>query len=63
MDIAIAFVILVVDFWALYEVLGSAAPARAKALWVLLVVVLPGIGFLAWIVAGPKRMRKTRVEE
>lgn len=61
MDIAIAFVILVVDFWALYEVLGSAVTATSKVLWTLLVVALPGIGFVVWLVSGPKRTRKRRV--
>ncbi|MCZ0812637.1 MAG: PLDc N-terminal domain-containing protein [Pseudomonadota bacterium] len=50
-------IILILDVWAIVSVLGSAALTGKKVLWVLLVLLLPLIGFLIWLVAGPRAVR------
>ncbi|MFT6407148.1 MAG: uncharacterized membrane protein YhaH (DUF805 family) [Arenicella sp.] len=45
---------LLVAIWAILTVLKSRASAGKKALWILLVLLLPLIGLLIWYLAGPK---------
>lgn len=47
-------IILALDVWALVSILGSTASNGRKALWVLVVFFLPIIGFLIWLIAGPR---------
>ncbi|EPX85053.1 PLDc N-terminal domain-containing protein [Salipiger mucosus] len=51
------FIVLVLDIWAIVSIIGSAASTGAKVLWVLLVLVLPVLGFIIWLIAGPKSAR------
>jgi hypothetical protein len=46
--------VLVLDIWALVSIVGSNASTGSKVLWCLLVILLPLIGFLIWLVAGPR---------
>lgn len=48
-------IILVLDIWAIVAIVGSGATTGSKVLWILLVLILPLIGFLIWLVAGPRR--------
>ncbi|MEM7508440.1 MAG: PLDc N-terminal domain-containing protein [Pseudomonadota bacterium] len=45
---------LALIIWAVLKIMGSGASTGAKVLWILLVVVLPLIGFIIWLLAGPK---------
>ncbi len=47
-------IVLALDIWALVSILGSSASTGRKVLWVLLVFFLPIIGFLIWLIAGPR---------
>lgn len=47
-------ILLALDIWAIISVLGSNASSGQKALWVLLIVVLPLLGFIIWLIAGPR---------
>lgn len=49
--------LLALDIWALVSILGSGATSGRKALWVLLVFLLPLIGFVVWLIAGPRARR------
>ncbi len=42
------------DVWAIISIVNSTAERRQKIIWVLVVAILPLLGFLAWLVAGPK---------
>jgi hypothetical protein len=46
---------LALAVYALINIIGSNASTGAKALWVLLVWLLPLLGLIIWFVAGPKR--------
>ena len=48
------FILLVLDVWAIVSVVGSTASTGKKVLWVLLVLILPLVGFLIWLLAGPR---------
>lgn len=47
-------IILALDLWAILSVAGSTASTTRKVLWILLIVVLPILGFLIWLIAGPR---------
>ena len=51
-------IILVLDIWAIISIIGSAASTGKKGLWVLLVLSLPVIGFIIWLIAGPRSGQK-----
>jgi len=50
----IGLLLLVAAVWAIVNIAQSGASAGGKALWIVLVLVLPLVGFLAWLVAGPR---------
>jgi hypothetical protein len=51
-------IVLVADVWAIVNVLGSESTNGRKVLWTVLIILLPVLGFLIWLLAGP-RSRKT----
>lgn len=50
----IGLLVLIADIYAIYNVFTSAASTGAKVLWTLLIIILPVIGFIIWLVAGPR---------
>jgi succinate dehydrogenase/fumarate reductase cytochrome b subunit len=46
--------VLIADVWAIVNVFQSGADTAKKVLWTVLVIVLPVLGFLIWLLAGPK---------
>ncbi len=50
----IGLLLLVAAVWAVVNIAQSVASTGAKALWIVFVLVLPLVGFLAWLVAGPR---------
>lgn len=42
------------DLWAFVSVFRSDRSVNSKALWSLLIAVLPVLGVLIWAVAGPR---------
>ena len=47
-------IILALDIWAIVSVLGSRAGTGSKVLWTLAILILPLLGFIAWLIAGPR---------
>jgi len=47
-------IILALNIWAIISIVGSSASTGRKVLWVLLVLVLPVVGFIIWLLAGPR---------
>lgn len=50
----LGFLILVLDIWAVLQIVQSSASNGAKALWIAIVVVLPLLGLIIWYLLGPK---------
>jgi len=46
--------VLIVDVWAIVNILQSGADTGKKVLWTVLVIVLPVLGFILWYLFGPK---------
>lgn len=49
-----SLLILLGDIWAIVNIAQSRATTGAKALWIILVLVLPLLGLIIWYFAGPK---------
>lgn len=47
-------IILALDIWAIVSIIGSGTSTGKKVLWVLLVLILPLVGFIIWLLAGPR---------
>jgi hypothetical protein len=50
----IGLLVLAADIYAIIQVLGSGASTAAKIVWVLVILILPVLGFIAWLIAGPR---------
>jgi len=55
MSSLIGLVILVLDIWAIINIIQSKKDLMKKVLWILLVVILPLVGLIIWYFMGPKK--------
>lgn len=55
MEFLLGLIVLILDIWAIVNIVGSGSSILAKILWTLLILVLPVVGFVIWLVAGPRR--------
>ena len=46
--------VLIADLYAIYQVLTSNASTAAKVVWTLAILILPVLGFIVWLIAGPR---------
>jgi hypothetical protein len=53
----LGLLVLLLDIYALYNIFTSAASTGAKVIWTLVILILPLLGFIAWLVAGPRGSR------
>jgi hypothetical protein len=47
-------ILLALNIWALIKIVQSGASTGTKVIWVLVVLILPLLGFLAWLIFGPR---------
>jgi len=47
-------IVLIADVWAIVNILQGAADTGKKVLWTVLVIALPVLGFILWLLFGPK---------
>lgn len=50
----IGLLVLVLDIWAIINILSAPASTGSKLLWILLILVLPVIGVILWFFLGPR---------
>jgi hypothetical protein len=50
-------IVLGLDLYAIISIFGSHRGTGTKVLWVLLIMVLPILGFIIWLIAGPRPVR------
>ncbi|MEK0085137.1 PLDc N-terminal domain-containing protein [Benzoatithermus flavus] len=53
----VGLLVLIADIWAILNIIGSSASTGAKLVWVLVILVLPVLGLLIWLAAGPRAAR------
>ncbi len=49
----IGLITLLLIIWALIGILQSGAPPVEKLIWVIIILVIPLLGFLLWYLIGP----------
>jgi hypothetical protein len=47
-------VVLIADVWAIVNIFQSGADTGNKVLWIVVVFLLPLLGFILWYFWGPK---------
>lgn len=57
MEGLLGVLILIADIWAIINIANSGATTGAKALWIVLVLLLPVLGLIVWYLAGPKSVK------
>ncbi|MDG1069379.1 MAG: PLDc N-terminal domain-containing protein [Sulfitobacter sp.] len=50
----LGLLILIADIYAIFQVFSSRVSGLAKILWTLVIVVFPVVGFIIWLIAGPR---------
>jgi len=50
----LGFIWLIVSVWAIVRTFQSSASTGKKTLWIVLILVLPVVGVIAWFFLGPK---------
>lgn len=50
----LGLLVLVADVWAIVSIFQSGASNEKKALWIVLVVLLPVVGMVLWYFLGPR---------
>jgi hypothetical protein len=53
----LGIILLILNIWAIISTVSSTAGVGAKVLWVVLILILPLIGFILWLLLGPKAAR------
>lgn len=48
---------LILALWAIFHVAQSGRTPLGKAIWIVVVLFLPYLGFLAWLFFGPRARR------
>jgi hypothetical protein len=49
----IGLIALLLTIWAIVGIVQSSADGMTKLIWVIIVLVLPIIGFVLWFLIGP----------
>lgn len=52
-----SILVLIADIWAIVNIFQSGASTERKVLWTVVVILLPVLGFIAWLIAGPRTGR------
>lgn len=46
--------ILIADIWAIVKTFESPTSTGTKVLWIVLILLLPILGLIIWLIAGPR---------
>jgi hypothetical protein len=48
-------ILLALNIWAMIHVVQSNISTGGKVLWVLLILIVPLLGFILWLLFGPRK--------
>ncbi|MFP4397791.1 MAG: PLDc N-terminal domain-containing protein [Desulfonatronovibrio sp.] len=54
----LSLIILIASVWAIVQTFQSRATTGTKVFWIVLILILPLIGLILWIFAGPRPGRR-----
>ena len=55
----LGILVLIANLYAIYQIITSGASTLAKIVWTVVILILPVLGFLAWLLAGPRGNKVT----
>ncbi|MCH8502168.1 MAG: PLD nuclease N-terminal domain-containing protein [Aliidiomarina sp.] len=50
----LGLIVLILNIYAIVKTVQSGAGTGSKVLWIVLIILLPVIGFILWFLLGPK---------
>lgn len=50
-------IILIADVWAIVRTIEAPVSTGSKVFWVILILILPILGLIVWLIAGPRGRR------
>jgi hypothetical protein len=50
----LGLIIFAFDIWAIVHVIGSRTNTAAQVVWIVGILLLPVVGFLLWLIFGPR---------
>jgi hypothetical protein len=53
----IGLIILILDIWAIVNVISSSNGIFSKIVWTIVILLLPILGFIIWLIFGPRSPR------
>jgi len=53
MEAIVGLLVLVANVYAIIKIFQSSAEALTKAIWIVVILLLPVIGLIIWYFAGP----------
>ena len=54
----LGLIILIADIWAIVKTFERPGSTGAKVFWIVLILVLPVLGLIVWLIAGPRPQRR-----
>jgi hypothetical protein len=52
---AIGLICFILYVWALFSIIFGRIDLGSKIVWILVLLILPGLGLLIWFLFGPRR--------
>jgi hypothetical protein len=56
MELILGLIILILDIWAIVNVVQSRSSFMAKLIWFVVILLLPVLGLIVWFFLGPRKM-------
>lgn len=53
----LGLLLLAADIWAIVNIFQSRSSTAAKVVWTLVILALPLLGFIVWLMGGPRSDR------
>lgn len=53
----VGLLVLIANLWAILNIIGSSASIGGKLVWIIVLLLLPVVGLLIWLIAGPRAAR------
>mgnify|MGYP000704602694 CR=1 FL=1 len=54
----IGLIILILDIYAIVNVIQSNNGILSKIIWIIVILILPVLGFILWLIFGPRAVGK-----
>ncbi|MEM1314374.1 MAG: PLDc N-terminal domain-containing protein [Pseudomonadota bacterium] len=50
-------ILLILNVWAIISIVQAPTGMGAKVIWVIIILLLPLLGFILWLIFGPRSAR------